>query len=56
MDAIARQADVSKATLYAHFSSKESLFIAVMDEQWQGYAAALDQIANDPNGDLDRAS
>ena len=30
MDAIAREANVSKATLYAHFSGKEALFAAVI--------------------------
>jgi AcrR family transcriptional regulator len=52
MDAIARQADVSKATLYAHFASKETLFTAVMEEQKEEYAAQLDLIANDRSGDL----
>ncbi len=52
MDAIARQADVSKATLYAHFVSKETLFTAVMMEQRDAYANQLDQIINDRSGDL----
>ena len=30
MDAIAREAGVSKATVYAHYSSKEALFGAVV--------------------------
>jgi TetR/AcrR family transcriptional repressor of mexJK operon len=30
MDAIAREADVSKATLYAHFESKDSLFATIV--------------------------
>jgi len=30
MDAIARAADVSKATLYAHFTSKDSLFATIV--------------------------
>src|SRR5687768_4961003 len=30
MDAIARMANVSKATLYAHFSGKEELFAAMI--------------------------
>ena len=30
MDAIARAADVSKATLYAHFASKDSLFATIV--------------------------
>ena len=32
MDAIARAAGVSKATLYAHFSSKDRLFATIIDE------------------------
>src|SRR5579863_8488986 len=30
MDAIAREADVSKATLYAHFESKDRLFATIV--------------------------
>lgn len=30
MDAIARSADVSKATLYAHFESKDQLFATIV--------------------------
>src|SRR3981081_2768870 len=30
MDAIARAADVSKATLYAHFESKDALFATIV--------------------------
>jgi TetR/AcrR family transcriptional repressor of mexJK operon len=33
MDAIARAANVSKATLYAHFAGKEALFAAVIRER-----------------------
>jgi TetR/AcrR family transcriptional repressor of mexJK operon len=32
MDAVARAAGVSKATLYAHFSSKDQLFATIVDE------------------------
>ena len=32
MDAIARAAGVSKATLYAHFSSKDQLFATIIGE------------------------
>ncbi len=41
MDAIARQADVSKATLYAHFASKDALFVAVMQVELDAYAERL---------------
>ncbi|WP_158045042.1 TetR/AcrR family transcriptional regulator [Skermanella pratensis] len=33
MDAIARMANVSKATLYAHFSGKEELFAAIVSHE-----------------------
>ena len=33
MDMVAQQAPVSKATLYAHFSSKEELFTAVVVDE-----------------------
>src|SRR5438128_9383557 len=47
MDAIARQAGVSKATVYAHFTSKETLFGAVIahlsERRYGGFSAeALD--------------
>jgi AcrR family transcriptional regulator len=45
MDAIARQADVSKATVYAHFAGKEALFIAVMGMLREAYQEKLANIA-----------
>ena len=42
MDAIAREAGVSKATVYAHFSDKEELFgavIAAVSERFGGFSA-----------------
>jgi AcrR family transcriptional regulator len=41
MDAIARHADVSKATLYAHFASKEALFVAVMQTELEAFNERL---------------
>ena len=41
MDAIARHADVSKATLYAHFASKEALFVAVMQTELDAHNERL---------------
>ena len=35
MDAIARAADVSKATLYAHFESKDRLFARIVSDACQ---------------------
>src|SRR2546423_13029902 len=43
MDAIAREAGVSKATVYAHFGSKEELFGAVIadvaEQRFSGFSA-----------------
>src|SRR3954451_5786514 len=49
MDAIAREASVSKATVYAHYSSKEALFGAVIarlsERRFHGFSVeALDPI------------
>src|SRR3954464_5032754 len=52
MDAIAREAGVSKATVYAHYHSKEELFGAVVadlsERRFHGFSAE----ALDP-GDID---
>src|SRR6516165_11828346 len=37
MDAIAREAGVSKATVYAHFAGKEDLFGAVIERECERY-------------------
>jgi TetR/AcrR family transcriptional repressor of mexJK operon len=39
MDAIARAAGVSKATLYAHFASKDHLFATIIDQGCQEHLA-----------------
>jgi AcrR family transcriptional regulator len=52
MDAIARQADVSKATLYAHFESKDALFFAMMQEEVAQYERQLAGLAAEKNGDV----
>ena len=41
MDAIARTANVSKATLYAHFSGKEELFAAIVSHSCQAQSRML---------------
>src|SRR3954464_9652902 len=41
MDAIARTANVSKATLYAHFSGKEELFAAMVSGECRAQSRML---------------
>lgn len=47
MDMVARQATVSKATLYAYFTSKEELFTAVMVDEAKRVSDDIWQIAPD---------
>ena len=54
MDTIAREAGVSKATVYAHFGSKEELFGAVIGRECERYFASFSAGELDP-GDV-RAS
>jgi len=54
MDTIAREAGVSKATVYAHFAGKEELFGAVIDRECERYFARFSAGELDP-GDV-RAS
>jgi len=49
MDAIAREAGASKATLYAYFSSKEELFGAVVARESERYAQAFSAGELDPS-------
>ncbi len=46
MDAIAKAAGVSKATVYAHFSGKDQLFAAIIAQQCRVHSAipALDEV------------
>jgi TetR/AcrR family transcriptional regulator, mexJK operon transcriptional repressor len=48
MDLIAREAGVSKATVYAHFAGKEELFGAVIGGECQGYFAKFSAGELDP--------
>jgi TetR/AcrR family transcriptional regulator, mexJK operon transcriptional repressor len=48
MDAIAREAGASKATLYAYFASKEELFGAVVARESERYARGFSADALDP--------
>ena len=44
MDAVAREAGVSKATLYAHFASKERLFAAVVGGECTRHVHVLEAV------------
>ena len=48
MDAIAREAGVSKATVYAHFAGKEDLFGAVIERECERYFARFSEEELDP--------
>src|SRR5215468_12403383 len=48
MDTIAREASVSKATVYAHFGSKEELFGAVIGRECERYFASFSAGELDP--------
>jgi TetR/AcrR family transcriptional repressor of mexJK operon len=48
MDAIAREAGVSKATVYAHFASKEELFGAVVARLSERYSHGFSALELDP--------
>jgi AcrR family transcriptional regulator len=48
MDAVAREAGVSKATVYAHFGSKEELFGAVIGQECEQRFAGLSASELDP--------
>src|ERR1700751_4544390 len=49
MDTIAREAGVSKATVYAHFGSKEELFGAVIGGECERYFASFSAGELDPH-------
>jgi TetR/AcrR family transcriptional repressor of mexJK operon len=48
MDTIAREAGVSKATVYAHFAGKEELFGAVIERECERYFARFSPDELDP--------
>ena len=54
MDAIAREADVSKATLYAHFASKDRLFAAIVQVACQENVVPAGALP-DPSVDIEAA-
>jgi TetR/AcrR family transcriptional regulator, mexJK operon transcriptional repressor len=45
MDHVAREAGVSKVTVYSHFKSKEGLFGAIIDEMAQRLVGRIDRFA-----------
>jgi TetR/AcrR family transcriptional regulator, mexJK operon transcriptional repressor len=51
MDAVARAAGVSKATLYAHFASKDLLFASIISQACRESVAVAD-ILPDPSADI----
>src|SRR5271165_1610862 len=50
MDAVARAAGVSKATLYAHFASKDALFATIVGDGCRAKMVATDYLAKAPVG------
>lgn len=50
-DSVAREAGVSKATLYAHFGSKDELFVAVVTREGAGVTLSLDRVSGRNIGD-----
>lgn len=46
MDAVAKEAGVSKATLYAHFTGKEALFGAIVGQRCAAIAAQAEELAS----------
>jgi AcrR family transcriptional regulator len=52
MDAVARDADVSKATLYAYFAGKRELFAAVISDEGDRHSGAL-LAGEDSSEDID---
>src|SRR5215218_9260655 len=50
MDAVAHQASVSKATLYAHFPGKDALFAAMLAERCDRMAAEASALAGHGDG------
>jgi len=53
MDAIAREADVSKATLYAHFESKDRLFATIVQSACQEHITPTGELADDAALDVE---
>lgn len=52
IESIARRANVSRATVYAHWTSKEELFRALVSRLHQEHVAAMQAVAADPTLDI----
>lgn len=48
IESIARRADVSRATVYAHWSNKEELFRALVSRLHEEHLSAMQAVADDP--------
>jgi AcrR family transcriptional regulator len=44
MDEVAREAGCSRATLYAHFGSKEDLYASLLQADWEAFIAEVEQV------------
>ena len=47
MDAIAKQSDFGKASLYYYFSSKEEIFIELLDRGWKMIWESIEPVIHD---------
>ncbi|MCS7221103.1 MAG: TetR/AcrR family transcriptional regulator [Anaerolineae bacterium] len=54
MDDIVRESGLSKGTLYWYFSSKEELFLAILDAWWRDLAQAIQKPASDAASTVER--
>jgi AcrR family transcriptional regulator len=53
IESIARRAEVSRATVYAHWSNKEEIFRALVSRLHQEHLAAMQDVADDPDLDIE---
>ncbi len=53
IESIARRADVSRATVYAHWSNKEELFRALVSRLHEDHLAEMQAVANNPDLDIE---
>lgn len=52
MDVVAQAAGVSKATVYALFTSKDQLFAAVVEREGEAHTAAIEAEGHEPVGEV----